>query len=134
VKVSIKMTFEFEKQRLLTYLMTTTMSNELLNVVFASAFTANAVSQAFQSLEVREKAWRMDDLPLVEEDWVRNHLSKMDTHKSIRPNGMQPRVLRDLADVIAEALSIIFERSLRTRIRGTRALEESHCHFSLQKG
>jgi len=44
---------------------------------------------------------------LVEEDWVKDHLSKMDTHKFMCPGGMHPGVLRELADVTAEPLSII---------------------------
>jgi len=45
---------------------------------------------------------------------VRDLLSKMDAHKSICPDGIHPRVLRELVDVIAEPLSTIFERSWRT--------------------
>jgi len=41
---------------------------KLMNAAFASVFTGKAVSQEFQSLEARGKAWRMDDLPLVKED------------------------------------------------------------------
>jgi len=51
---------------------------------------------------------------LVEADCVRDHLSKLDTHKSMGPDAIHPRVLSELADIIAEPLSIIFERCWRT--------------------
>jgi len=77
-------------------------------------FSSKAGPQASQSLELREEAWRKEDLPLVEQDLVRDDVSKLDMHKSMDPDGMHPQVLMELADVIAEPLTIIFERSWRT--------------------
>jgi len=63
---------------------------ELLNAFFASVFTAKAGPQKSQALEVREEAFRKDDLPLVEEDCVRDCLSNLDTHKSMGPQWNAP--------------------------------------------
>ncbi|KFP27068.1 RNA-directed DNA polymerase from mobile element jockey, partial [Colius striatus] len=45
---------------------------------------------------------------------VKDFLGKLNTRKSMGPDGMHPRVVRKLADVIAELLSVIFKESWRT--------------------
>ena len=45
---------------------------------------------------------------------MRDCLSNLDAYKLMGHNGIHPRVLRELVNVIAELLSIIFERSWRT--------------------
>ena len=63
---------------------------ELLNALFASVFTGKAGPQESQALEAREEAYRKDDLPLLEENCVRDRLSNLDAHKSMSPDGMHP--------------------------------------------
>ena len=41
-------------------------------------------------------------------------LQKLDTHKSMGTDGLHPRVLRELADVVAKSLSIILQQSWLT--------------------
>ncbi|CAM4585244.1 unnamed protein product [Lepidochelys kempii] len=83
----------------------------VLNAFFASVFT-NKVS--FQTAALGITKWGRDGQPSVEKEVVRDYLEKLDVHKSMGPDELHPRVLKELAAVIAEPLAIIFENSWRT--------------------
>ena len=70
---------------------------EVLNAFFTSFFTGQTSLQDSQTPETRGKVWGKEDLHPVEEDQVREHLSKPDIRKSMGPDGVHPQVLRELA-------------------------------------
>lgn len=50
---------------------------------------------------------------MVEEDQVRECLSKLDIQKFMGPEGIYPRVLREMVGVIVRPVFIIFDQSWR---------------------
>ncbi|KFQ83110.1 hypothetical protein N337_13196, partial [Phoenicopterus ruber ruber] len=52
--------------------------------------------------------------PEVQGERVSDLLRHLDTHRSMGPDGIHPRVLKELAEVLAKPLSIIYQQSWLT--------------------
>ncbi|KAJ7415111.1 hypothetical protein BTVI_39409 [Pitangus sulphuratus] len=57
---------------------------------------------------------KLNSTPVIKEETVNDLLSHLDPHKSMGPDGIHPRVMRELAEEIAKPLSIIYQQSWLT--------------------
>ena len=87
---------------------------KMLNTFFALVFTSKTAPWDSWTLEGRKRVWETESFSVVEEGVVQERLGGMHVHRSMGPDGMHPRVLRELAKVIAKPLSIISDGSWRT--------------------
>ena len=89
---------------------------EVLNEFFASVFTCvqdSSLSHVPEPCTPKPPGGDQGGKspPTVREEQVQDCLMRMDEYKSLGLDGVHPSVLKELAEVFAEPLSIIFEKS-----------------------
>ncbi|RMB89904.1 hypothetical protein DUI87_33678 [Hirundo rustica rustica] len=88
---------------------------EVFNAFFASVFSGKTTClQDNCSLGLVDGASEQNGPPIVQEEEVRQLLRCLDAHKSMGPDGIHPKVMRELADEPAKPLSIIYQQSWLT--------------------
>ncbi|KAK4816474.1 hypothetical protein QYF61_017226 [Mycteria americana] len=75
---------------------------EVLNTFLTLVLTIKTYFQESQARETWGIVRSKEYLPLVEEDEVREHLSRLDVRKSMGPDGLQSQVLRELTGEVPE--------------------------------
>ncbi|KAK4810539.1 hypothetical protein QYF61_004502 [Mycteria americana] len=88
---------------------------EVLNAFFASVFNSRAnCSLGTQPLELEDRDGNQTGAPIIQGEMVSDLLHHLDTHKSMGPDEIHPRVLKELAEVLTKPLSIIYQQSWLT--------------------
>ncbi|KAK4829261.1 hypothetical protein QYF61_002653 [Mycteria americana] len=67
-----------------------------------------------QPLELEDRDGDQNGAPIIQGEMVSDLLHHLDTHKSMGPEEIHPRVLKELADELTKPLSIIYQQSCLT--------------------
>ncbi|KAK4816232.1 hypothetical protein QYF61_013640 [Mycteria americana] len=88
---------------------------EVLNAFFASVFKNRAnCSLGTQPPKSEDRDGDQNGAPIIQGEMVSDLLHHLDTHKSMGPDEIHPRVLKELAEVLTKPLSIIYQQSWLT--------------------
>ncbi|KFQ20030.1 hypothetical protein N332_13028, partial [Mesitornis unicolor] len=69
-----------------------------------------------QSPEWEDRNGKHSEATIIHEEVVRELLNCLDIHKSMGPDGIHPRVLRELAEEPAKPLPVIYQQSWLTGV------------------
>ncbi|KAK4827581.1 hypothetical protein QYF61_019483 [Mycteria americana] len=85
---------------------------EVLNAFFASVFNSKtSCSLGTQPPELEDRDGEQNEAPIIQGEMISDLLHHLDTHRSMGPDGIHPRVLRELAEVLTKPLSILYQQS-----------------------
>ena len=94
---------------------TSTEKAEILNTQFSSVFTTDDPSDFPDQTPWHEDLRHPEIADIqISEDGVEKLLKDLNPHKAMGPDGLHPRILKQLASTIAPTLQVIFQKSINT--------------------
>ncbi|KAK4817476.1 hypothetical protein QYF61_015810 [Mycteria americana] len=88
---------------------------EVLTAFFASVFNSRAnCSPGTQPPESEDRDGDQNGAPIIQGEMISDLLHHLDTHESMGPDEIHPRVLKEVVEVLTKPLSIIYQQSWLT--------------------